>query len=135
VRVVGSVSGFDFGAAAQAIREDPSRREFFFRLFDGEAGVLSGTDGASLVGEMQAAGDDWSLGRLAPAFAGRHVLLVGTGRDDVTPPALHHDPLVRAFERQPDLDLSHVVFPTDHALSDHRIALTRRVVEFVDAHL
>lgn len=135
VRVAGSVSGFDFGAVAQAIREDPGLRESYVRVFDAEVGVLSGTDGESLADEMQAAGDEWSLGRLAPAFAGRHVLLVGTGLDDVTPSALHHDPLVRAFESQADVGLSHVVFPTDHALSDHRIALTRRVVEFVDAHL
>lgn len=131
VRVVGSVSGFDLGAAAGAIRDDPALREYYVEFFDSETGVLSDTDGEALTREMQAAGDDWSLRRLAPDFAGRHVLLIGTGRDDVTPSALHHDPLVRAFRRQEGIDLSHTVFPTDHALSDHRIALTRRVVEFV----
>lgn len=63
--------------------------------------------------------------------AGRPVLLVGTSRDAVTPYEAHHVPLVKAYEAQRAARLEHHVFPSDHALSDHRLAPARTVVDFL----
>jgi uncharacterized protein len=128
VTAVASVAGFDFGAVAALCRADRSVRAAWVEAFDGELGPLRGTSGEALVAEMEAAGESWRLARLAPQLAGRPVLLVGTGRDGVTPHRLHHDPLVAAFA---DAHLDHHVFATDHALSDHRVTLARTVLDFL----
>jgi pimeloyl-ACP methyl ester carboxylesterase len=135
VRAVGSVSGFDFGAAAVAIAGDPAARAEYVESWDGELLPLRGTSGAALVAEMEAAGPAWRLAGLAPKLADRAVLLVGTSRDPVTPADVHHRPLVAAYQAHPVDRLAHRVFPADHALSDHRVALARTVVEFLERHL
>jgi pimeloyl-ACP methyl ester carboxylesterase len=126
VTAVASVAGFDFGAVA-ALCADPDVRAAWVAAFDGELGPLRGTSGEALVAEMEAAGEAWRLARLAPLLADRPVLLVGTGRDAVTPHELHHDPLVAAYA---DGRLEHHLLPTDHALSDHRVTLTRTLIDF-----
>ncbi|MEJ3745010.1 alpha/beta fold hydrolase [Actinomycetes bacterium KLBMP 9797] len=135
VRAVASVAGFDFGIAAAASRADPAVRSAYVESWEGELLPLRGTSAEALVAEMEAAGDGWRLARLAPRLADRPVLLVGTGRDPVTPAEVHHWPLVEAYEAAAVSRLEHRVFPTDHALSDHRVALARTIVDFLDRHL
>lgn len=135
VAAVGSVAGFDFGTAAAACRSDPAARAAYLEDWAGELLPLRGTTAQALVTEMEAAGDAWSLARLAPRLATRPVLLIGTGRDTVTPVGIHHAPLVDAYLAHPVADLEHHVFHTDHALSDHRVALARTVIAFLDRHV
>ena len=135
VSAVASVAGFDFGTAAAAIRTDPAMRSRYVEDWDGELLPLHGTSGEALVAEMEAAGQAWSLARLAPRLADRPVLLVGTGQDTVTPAEVHHWPLVKTYQAYPVSQLEQRVFPTDHALSDHRVALARTIVDFLDRRL
>ncbi|WP_112134803.1 alpha/beta hydrolase family protein [Glycomyces dulcitolivorans] len=135
VGAVVSVAGFDFGAAASLSRADPAQRSAYVEDWDGELLPLRGTSGEALVAEMEAAGQAWSLARLAPRLADRPVLLIGTGRDPVTPAELHHRPLVAAYRAHPVGRLEDRVFPTDHALSDHRLELARTIVDFIGRHL
>jgi pimeloyl-ACP methyl ester carboxylesterase len=135
VGAVVSVAGFDFGPAAAACRADPSVRSAYVESWGGELLPLRGTSGETLVAEMEAAGQAWSLARLAPRLADRPVLLVGTGRDTVTPAEVHHWPLVKAYQACPVSRLEHLLFLTDHALSDHRVALARTIVDFLDRYL
>ncbi|MFI6182425.1 alpha/beta hydrolase family protein [Nonomuraea sp. NPDC051191] len=132
VAAVASAAAFDLGAAAALCRDDAEVRARYVKAFDGELAPLRGTSGQALVGEMEAAGDAWQLARLAPRLAGRPVLLIGTGHDAVTPNELHHDPLVAAYQAQPVERLEHHLFPTDHALSDHRVTLARTILAFLD---
>lgn len=134
VKAACSVAGFDFGAAAAAIHSDPSLRPRFVEAFASETATLSETSGEALATEMVAAGDNWSLRNLGPLFRARAVLLLGAGRDDVAPGAMHHDPLVDSYLHDGVL-LTHDSLPTDHALADHRVALTRKIVEFMKGHL
>ncbi|MGW3570534.1 alpha/beta hydrolase family protein [Streptomyces sp. NPDC000941] len=134
IGAVASVSCFDFGTVAPTLT-DPAVRRTWRENFDGELLPLRGTSGEALVAEMEAAGDAWSLARLAPRLADRPVLLVGTSRDPVTPYEVHHEPLVKAYEAHPVPHLEQHVFPSDHALSDHRVALARTVVDFLDRRL
>ncbi|RKF26264.1 alpha/beta hydrolase family protein [Micromonospora globbae] len=135
VTAVGSVLGFDFGTAAAACRSDPAVRAAYLDDWAGELLPLRGTTAPALVAEMEAAGDAWRLARLAPRLATRPVLLIGADRDTVTPAGIHHGPLVDAYLAHPVPGLEHHVFPTDHALSDHRVALARTVIAFLDRHL
>ncbi|WP_433430171.1 alpha/beta hydrolase family protein [Nonomuraea sp. CA-141351] len=135
VRAVASVAAFDAGVAAAACLADPAVRAAYVRDFEGELLPLRDTSGAALVAEMEANGQEWSLASLAPRLADRPVLLIGTGRDPITPAETHHHPLVRAFESHPVPLLEHHLFQTDHALSDHRLELTRTVVDFLDRTL
>jgi pimeloyl-ACP methyl ester carboxylesterase len=135
VAAVVSVAGFDFSTAAVASRADPAVRSGYVEAFDGELLPLRGTSGEALVTEMEAAGPAWSLAGLAPRLADRPVLLIGTSRDSVTPAEVHHQPLVEAYQAHPASRLEHWLFPTDHALSDHRITLARTIVDFFDRQL
>ncbi|GAA2893147.1 hypothetical protein GCM10010517_57680 [Streptosporangium fragile] len=135
ITAVASIAGFDFGSAAAACRATPSLRATYVEAFEGGLLPLRNTSGEALVAEMEAAGDAWRLAGLAPRLADRPVLLVGTGRDTVTPAAMHHQPVVEAYRAHPVTTLEHHVFATDHALSDHRVALARTVLGFLDRHV
>jgi dienelactone hydrolase len=133
VRAVVSAAGFDFGAASASLVRDPALRAAYVADWQDSLLPLRGTSGEALVAEMEAAGESWALAGLAPRLAGRPVLLIGTGRDTVTPADVHHHPLVSAYSGNAALE--HRVFDTDHALSDHRVALARAVIDFMDRRL
>ncbi|MEW9548285.1 alpha/beta hydrolase family protein [Nonomuraea sp. NPDC050783] len=133
VAAAGSLAGFDFGAAAAACRADPAAATAYEQAWREELLPLSGTSAAALVAEMLEAGEAWRLSGLAGPLAGRPVLLVGAGRDTVAPPDVHHRPLVEAYGRSSLLD--HHLLDTDHALADHRVALARTVIGFLDRRL
>jgi hypothetical protein len=61
------------------------------------------------------------------------VLLIGAGRDAVAPPETHYAPAVAAYAALPRFE--HHLFPTDHSLADHRVALARTVAAFLDRWL
>lgn len=131
VTAVASAAGIDMGRAAADCRADPATRAGYVEAFGGDLGPLRGTSGEALVAEMEAAGDAWRLSALAGRLADRPVLLVGTTRDTVTPADVHYDPVAAAYRDHPVQALEHDVFPTDHALSDHRVALTRTILAFL----
>jgi pimeloyl-ACP methyl ester carboxylesterase len=131
VTAAASVAGVDFGAVAALCRADPVVRAGWVQAFAGELGPLRGTSGEALVAQLEAAGESWRLGRLAPLLADRPVLLIGASRDTVTPLEAHHEPVVSAFRAEPVERLEHHVFPTDHALSDHRVTLARTILGFL----
>lgn len=135
IAAVASVAGFDFSAAAAACRAGPAGRASYAEAFGSDLLPLRGTSGQALVAEMEQAGEAWSLAALAPRLDPRPVLLIGAGRDTITPAAVHHQPVVDAYLAHPGIQLEHYVFADDHALSGHRVALARAVVKFLGEHL
>ncbi|MGI5127994.1 alpha/beta hydrolase family protein [Pseudonocardia sp. CA-107938] len=123
VRAVASIAGFDLGAAARICRDRPDVAQELAAAFDAFTLPLSGTSGDALVAELSDAGAAWELTALGPALADRPVLLVGAGHDTDAPVDVHHAPLVDALSLNRTGPLHHHVLPTDHALSDHRVAL------------
>jgi pimeloyl-ACP methyl ester carboxylesterase len=134
IPVVASITCFDFGRAALACADDPVVRAGYVEAFDASLLPLRGTSGAALVAEMIDAGPGWQLAGLAPHIAVRPVLLIGAGRDTDAPAQQNHWPLVRAYTDHPVPHLEHHLFPTDHALSDHRRALGDTVLAFLGTH-
>jgi uncharacterized protein len=133
VTAVASVAAFDFGAGAAASQADPGVRAAYLAAFGAELLPLRGTSAVALVDEMEAIGAGGRLATLAPRLADRPVLLIGAGRDTVAPPETHHLPVVEAYAALPRCE--HRVFPTDHSLADHRVALARTVAAFLDRWL
>jgi fermentation-respiration switch protein FrsA (DUF1100 family) len=56
------------------------------------------------------------------------LLLVAGRRDEVTPPALHHEPLAAAVAAEPGARLTSALLDADHAFADRRVELARLVV-------
>ncbi|SKC35010.1 alpha/beta hydrolase family protein [Krasilnikoviella flava] len=124
-----SIAGFDFGRARREVGE-PGGRARYEQAWGGLLAPLRGTTARALVDEMMSQGERWSLPALAPHLTGRRVLLVGTGRDQVTPAAHHHAPVAEAFRRH-GVALSATVLDTDHALADSRVRAAREVLQFL----
>ncbi|WP_232667794.1 alpha/beta hydrolase family protein [Pseudonocardia sp. TRM90224] len=133
IPAVASITAFDVGWAGVASAQDGGLRAVFEEAFDGQLLPLRGTSGKALVDEMVAAGPKWRLADRATALADRAVLLVGATLDADAPAEQHHHPLVEAYGAIDRLE--HCAFPTDHALSDHRLALGQVLVEFLGKHL
>jgi pimeloyl-ACP methyl ester carboxylesterase len=128
VRCVASLAGANlglFGASAH----DPKGRAQLEQGFGGSMGPIAGVKLSTLIDELAINADAFDLPRsVAPTLVNRPVLLVAGARDDVTPPAVHHEPLLAALP-----GATGVVLDADHAFSSQRIALARTVVDFLAA--
>ncbi|MFI5906957.1 alpha/beta hydrolase family protein [Dactylosporangium sp. NPDC051541] len=132
VRAVAALASFDFGATAE---EPAGVLQQTRAMFGSDLLPLHGTSGDALYEEMLANGPAWRLADLAPRLADRPVLLVAGERDTVAPPVRHHAPVAAAYGTRAAGTLAALTLPSDHAFSDHRIALTRAVIDFLDRSL
>jgi pimeloyl-ACP methyl ester carboxylesterase len=122
-----SLAGANLGLWAEAT-STPEGGARMAGALDGWAGPIRGTSGAALVAEVQRSAERFDLRRHAPRLARMPLLLVAGSRDDVTPPALHHDPLAAAVAAQPGAQLVTALLDADHAFADRRVELSRLVV-------
>ena len=127
VDCVASLAGANLGLWAEAVRT-PEGGARMAAALDGWGGPIRGTSGAALVAEVRANEARFDLRRHAVALAAKPVLLVAGTRDEVTPPALHHEPLAAAIAAQPSGQLQTAVLDADHAFADRRVELTRLVI-------
>jgi len=125
-----SLAGANLGLWAEAV-ETPEGEARMAGALDGWGGPIRGTGGAALVAEVRANGTRFDLRRHAAALATRPLLLVAGSRDDVTPPALHHEPLVAQLAAHPDARLQSALLDADHAFADRRVELTRLVLDWL----
>jgi pimeloyl-ACP methyl ester carboxylesterase len=104
----------------------------FAALIDGWSGPIDGPPGATLIAEMTGQADRFDTAAHAGELAQKDLLLLAGRRDVVTPPTLHHAPLVEALKTAGAESLEAVVFEeADHAFSGQRIALARRVTSWL----
>lgn len=129
VRCVVSLAGANMGSLG-GLMQDPAVRAGVAARFDSWSGSIVLAPGHSLSTELFEHAKEFDLLRLAEPLADRDVLLVAGRRDEVTPPALHHEPLREAFarKRSEGARLDAVMLDADHAFSSQRVALTREVV-------
>ena len=75
--------------------------------------------------------DTLRLESAAAGLAAKPVLCISASLDVYTPPELNGGPLQRAVEAQGGTAFQHVVWPTDHFLSDYRLTLAETVLRFL----
>ncbi len=127
VRCAASLAGVNLGVWNEATLT-PEGAQQMARTLDGRLGPTKGASGTSLVADVRANALRFDLRSHAGSLAAKPILLVAGSRDDVTPPALHHEPLAAAIAAQPDAQLKTAVLDADHAFADRRVELTRLVV-------
>jgi len=133
VGCVASLAGANLGALADRVRSSPEAAHAVAAQFQtwGE-GRIRGVSGEGIIADLLVQPERFRMAGHAPALAKKPVLLVAGARDDVTPPAEHHLPLVSAIEAQNGALLTARVLDDEHQFSQTRIALTRAVLAWLD---
>jgi len=88
---------------------------------------LAGTTALSLANEVSANAAQWNFASLAPKLAARPLLILTS--DDGW--AAANDALAAAVEGLGSQKVKAIHIATDHAYSDHRIALQQAVLDFL----
>ncbi len=135
---VGAMSPADYGIrGAMFDGEDAAKARAGFAAYVNGAhlfgkGPLRGVSGAELLQEISDNVEAFSVAKQAAAFKGRSVMLTAAKDDTVLPPDIYHDALVSAFEKQPDVRLTHKLLEGDHSYSWTRLELTGDMVSWLN---
>jgi pimeloyl-ACP methyl ester carboxylesterase len=125
------LSGWDIGSEVATWRGAPSAA--VLADYRESASRVQGATGDALVAEMLAHQHEWSLATVAPRIADRPILMtVARHEEEDNPPAVNHEPLLRALRSAGAKRLETQWFETDHAYSDTRIALASAVVQWLN---
>lgn len=123
------LSGWNIGLDGIRSSGDPHAAEKLEALLGEGARVLAGTSVADLLDEIAERGELFDLRNSASALAGKHILLVGASRDDVTPPEFHHVPLLETLQKEKNVFAEEAMIDDDHSYSGSRIALAKILLD------
>jgi pimeloyl-ACP methyl ester carboxylesterase len=98
------------------------------KTFDDVDGRLGTVTSLDIAKEILADGHDWKLASSAPAIASRPILIVTATHDDTDDKAAH---LIQTLALSPASRVKTVELDSDHAFSDHRIALQAEVLNWL----
>ena len=128
IKVLGaaSIAGFNLGAVARRVGDDPSYAGALREIFEPQMAPLKEATADRLFAEAVQAGHSWDVCAHAEPLRGRPVLLLAASDDDEVPVDMHHQPMVEALSGA-GARLTHRVFETDHAFSDRRVELAETV--------
>ncbi|HEX6608860.1 MAG TPA: alpha/beta fold hydrolase [Chloroflexia bacterium] len=132
IPAVGAFTPINLGLLGAEVADLPWLEEVATANFAALMAPLAGTTAADLVREAITQAAAWDLRALAPALAGRTVLLVGAERDTDTPLDLHYTPLAAALAAAPGIALTTHVLAADHVFSERRVALARLLLAWLD---
>ena len=135
---IGCVAGLspaDYGIRGDLFTDEQAKAGFAAYV-DGQhlfgKGPLKGISGEGLLSEIAGNQAAFSISKQAGEYVGRSVYLSAAKNDTVLPPSIYHKALVDAFSKQPQVNLTHKLFASDHSYSWERIALTTSVVGWLD---
>jgi len=131
VDCVVSIAGANLASRGYAAEEDPAAARAIAAQLQAWSAPLAGTSGEALTREVTEAGTDFDLLTQIPVLTPKPLLLIAGARDQTTPPAEHHAPLVAALQAARAPYLHHTILDADHAFSQSRVALSRTVAEFL----
>ena len=132
LRCVGTMSAVNLAIWAQGIRDDAPSIKGFLDYAD-TLFMLSDYNGKTMSDEL--AGIDPSSvdsRNFTPGLRGKYVLMVAGSSDKVTPPALMHEPVIKRYQAETGIQLTHHLIPGDHSYSWTRIQLTRLVMDWLE---
>lgn len=132
VDCVASIAGANFGALAKQIVDAPVLAFRTAMLLESLSGPLNTVEGGQLVAEVVMQRDRFDTTQRAGALADKPLLLLAGRHDAVAPVDANHTPLVRALQDAGAKLLQSAVLPdADHAFSDTRVELARRIVHWL----
>ena len=126
-----AISGASLGSRLAGLApkdENKAVAQYAARANPVEYLALAGTSPEALAREVFSHRAEWTFQSLAPALGRRPVLLV-TAQDQSGPDS---EALLQTLEAAGNTRSQHLQFPTDHPYSDHRIALERAIVGWLD---
>ena len=121
----------DIGRLPVIREQAPDYYRAVCEVLEESADWLSGTSGEKLRREAEEHSETLRLESAAAGLAAKPVLCISASLDVYTPPELNGGPLQRAVEAQGGTAFQHVVWPTDHFLSDYRLTLAETVLRFL----
>ena len=122
------LDAWNVGEDSRSIRGNAAKRAEFRSGLDDLGNSLVGADAESLTHEVEQSGANWDLLTLAPKLTARPVLTVWADRGIAEGNKALADAIQAAGAKQ--FRTAH--FPTDHSFSDHRIALSRTVIAWLE---
>jgi len=130
VRCVASLAGANVGRMGSPEATAEEQRQAVAGL-DAIKGPIR-TPAVELAAEIGGGGARFDTTTHAAALALKPLLLVAASEDRWTPTDVHHAPLVAALHEAGATSLVDETLATDHAFSDHRIALARLVTTWLE---
>jgi pimeloyl-ACP methyl ester carboxylesterase len=126
-----SLAGWNVGLEARLLSANPREQARVLGMIDESMGPRSPMYSHPLMEEIRHHGAEWDVEQRAALVAGRPLLIAAASRDAEVPPARHHVPLIDALRAAGASHLTELVWDTDHAFSDHRIALARATIDWL----
>ena len=124
------ISGWNVGFDGKRASDDPDARRKLRDLLS-SCRPLAGTDQEALWKEIEEKKEEFDLRNSAGALGGKSMLMVGAGKDSVTPPSVHHEPLAAAFRATGKIAVEERMVDSDHSYSCSRIALAGIIVDYL----
>jgi pimeloyl-ACP methyl ester carboxylesterase len=123
------IDPWDVGAEGAMLRRDPAKLGGYAREnFDDMGHSVDRLSPLTLAREVQAA-KGWDYVDWARDLAGRRLLIIGAEKNGN---AKESQALADAIDRSDASRLEAVMMPTDHGFSDHRIALTEKILAWLE---
>jgi uncharacterized protein len=129
VPAVASIAGFNFGEFTRQVLQNLQNQLDLAEMWQEAVLPLRDTSGQKLVVETLQQAENWQLVNYLDELANRKVLLVAAKQDEVAVPAVHHWPLVENWVSHNKLE--HHIFNTNHGFTNHRLTLTRLLLEWL----
>ena len=128
-----AIAPADFGVLARGLATEAGRAALAAALEEGlsDLGPIQGGGAGTLLAELEGDPDEWTLPPVAPALAGRPVLVVACSRDDVVPPEEHVDPFDAALRGADGARYTRLDLDTTHDLTTRRMTLARLLLRWL----
>jgi len=134
VDCLGSIAGAQMGMFGRAAAENAEMRAGLTgalgQSMDYEGGPVKATP-EPVVQDLIDNVDRYDVAARASEMAGRPLFMVAGERDVEAPMAQHHDPVVAALRAAGAGQLTVVVYEDDHYFGGHRIALAKRLTDWL----
>ena len=121
------------GALTEMSDDERRRRVEGFRAYADGLIMLAGHDGSNVIEQDRAFADAYPIGRVVEAFSGRKLLMIAAKNDTAVPIEVH-EAYAAAFSRPGTVDFTEQVFDADHSFNAHRLRMSRRIADWLDAN-
>jgi pimeloyl-ACP methyl ester carboxylesterase len=133
IKAIATISAADFAISRlqslPADQHDAAVKGLAAHLASEGMAPLADTTPESLANELIANAAKWNFVGLAPKLATRPILVI-TSDDGLTPA---NDAFVQALQKSGNQQVKEIHIATDHAYSDHRIALEKEILDFLNS--